>query len=251
MLLCMAQHGTYTLSHTHLVLDNPNRRYILKVNDLPKEEKPREKLLSLGPGSLSTQELLAAILNTGTTKEGVLEMSSRIMKEYGEASIMNSKNAASLAQNLSIPIGKAVQIVAVAELGRRFFQRNGTGAAVIRTALDVFEYTKDMRNLPREHLRGLYLNPHYKIIHDETLSIGTIDANMVHPREVFKPALEYSASAVVLVHNHPSGSTEPSQSDIAVTKQLVATSRILSIDLVDHVIVTKDAFVSIPAQYQV
>jgi DNA repair protein RadC len=107
-----------------------------------------------------------------------------------------------------------------------------------------------MRRLSKEHLRGIYLNAHYKIIHDETISIGTIDTNIVHPREVFKPALEYCAAAVILMHNHPSGDTTPSQADIDVTRQLVAAGRLLGIDLIDHIIITDTSFASIPVDYQ-
>lgn len=239
----------YTFTSNALILDNPERKYVLTVRDLPPDEKPREKMLKCGPDALSTRELLAALLNTGTKKEEVLMMSTRIMREYGEQSVMNAVDAKKLSEDLDIPIGKAIQIVAASELGRRFYQRNGASAAVIRTARDVFEYAKDIRDLPKEHLRGIYLNTHYKVIHDEILSIGTIDMSIIHPREVFKPALAYSAAAVVLVHNHPSGVVDPSTTDYEVTRQLVQAARILGIDLVDHVIVTKDSYASIPIDY--
>jgi DNA repair protein RadC len=245
----MEKDALYLLTESHLVLDNDDRHYVLKVRDLPAEQKPREKMILHGPGALTTKELLAAILNTGSTKEEVLAMSTRIMNEYGERSIMNARNPSKLATDADIPIGKATQIVAVAELGRRFFQKNSAATPVVRTAKEVFEYVQDMRELSKEHLRGIYLNTHYKVIHDETISIGTVDANIIHPREVFKPALEYSAAGVILVHNHPSGSSEPSESDRQVTEQLIAAGSILGIELVDHVIVTKEAFASIPAHY--
>ncbi len=237
-------------SHT-LVLDNPSRRYVLRINDLPNDEKPREKMIAGGPEALSTQELFAALLQTGTSKEGLLEMCARITKEYGERSIMTARMPVRLAEEAGIPVGKAIQIVAAAELGRRFFQRNSTGAAVIRTAGEVYAYVREMRDFHKEHLRGLYLNAHYKVIHDETISIGTVDTNIVHPREVFKPALEYSATAVILVHNHPSGILEPSDTDRAVTLQLIHAGRTLGIDLIDHVIVTRDGFASIQAPYAI
>ena len=164
---------------------------------------------------------------------------------------MSQTSPQRLSDDLDIPLGKAAQIVAAGELGRRFFERNGNGAPTIRTAREVYEYVADMRTLPKEHLRGLYLNAHYKVIHDEIVSIGTVDANIVHPREVFRPALEYSAAAVILVHNHPSGVTEPSAADLAVTEQLVAAGAQLGIALVDHVIVTKEGFASVPIRYHV
>jgi DNA repair protein RadC len=232
-----------------LSLGTTNKRYTLTIHDLPNEDKPREKLLGLGPQALTTAELLATILGTGTKKEDVLSMSARIMKEYGEKSVMAATNAQNLSHDLDIPLIRSMQIVACAELGRRFYQKNDTSLPLIRTAQDVFEYVKDMRELSKEHLRGIYLNAHYKVIHDEIISIGTVDTNIIHPREVFRPALEYATVAIVLVHNHPSGITTPSDADIATTKQLVEAGKLIGISLIDHVIVTKDSFASIPIEY--
>lgn len=240
----------YYIAKNHdVILDNHEKHYYLRIRDLPEEDKPREKLLKHGLSILSTQELLALILNIGTKKEGVLEMSSRIIKNYGEGSIMFEKDVKNLSNNFEIPMGKAMQIVACAELGRRFFQKNYSSLPVVRTAREVFDYVKDMHNLSKEHLRGIYLNAHYKVIHDEVISIGTVDGSIIHPREVFKPAIERSAVALILVHNHPSGDITPSQMDIEVTKQLIDAGKLLGVDLIDHVIVTRDAFISIPASY--
>lgn len=199
---------------------------------------------------LSTAELLAIVLATGTTKEGVLSISHRVLTEYGERSLVTQHDPKHLAEDLGIPLNKAMQIVACAELGRRFFKKTINGAAVIRTAKDVFEYTKDMRELPKEHLRGIYLNAHHAVIHDEIISIGTVNANMVHPREVFRPALQYSAVAVILVHNHPSGEILPSLADVDITQQLVSAGKLLGIDLLDHVIIAGDRYASIAVDYQ-
>lgn len=232
-----------------LVLDNPDKKYVLSIHDLPDEGKPREKLAKHGPKALSTQELLAVVLSIGTVKEDVVAMSNRIMREYGQMSIMSATDPKKLSEDLDIPIVRAGQIVACAELGRRFYKTNASASPTIRTAADVFDYVKDMRDLPKEHLRGIYLNAHYRIIHDEIISIGTVDTNIIHPREVFKPALEYAAAAVILVHNHPSGITKPSDADVAITRQLVEAGKLLGIDLIDHVIVTKKSFGSVSADY--
>jgi DNA repair protein RadC len=242
--------GAYAIANHDLVLDGRERRYELRIRDLPDEDRPREKLLESGPGALSIHELLAVVLMSGTKSEGVLAMSQRILREYGERSALSATNAARMAEELQIPVGKAAQIVACGELGRRFFKGSRDGAAVIRTARDVYEYTADMRNLPKEHLRGLYLNTHYQVIHDETISIGTVDANMVHPREVFRPAFAVAAAGVVLVHNHPSGIAEPSPQDKQVTKQIAEAGKLLGIDLVDHVIVTRDSFSSVSPDHE-
>lgn len=234
---------------TDLFLDKGDKEYILKIRDLPLENQPREKLIKHGPESLSIQELLAVILNTGNKSESVLEISNRIIREYGERSIFAETNAKKMSGNLSISIIKSCQIIACGEMGRRFYERNENGFTLIRTAKDVFEYLRDMRNLPKEHFRGLYLNSHNRIIHDEVISIGTINSNIVHPREVFRPAIEHNAVAIVLAHNHPSNTATPSVQDIEITKQLVQAGRIIGINVLDHVIITKDTFVSINANY--
>lgn len=246
--------NTYTIPETGLVLVDASyltaeRPYVLRVRDMPTEDKPREKLLKYGPNSLSVPELLAIILNTGTKNEEVLAMASRVLKEYGERALTSQTDALALAKDIGIPEMKAAQIVACSELGRRFYQKNKNGLAVVRTAKDVFNYARDMANLPKEHLRGIYLNTHYRVIHDEVLSIGTINTNLIHPREVFRPALEYGAAAVILVHNHPSGVPTPSATDIEVTEQLVAAGKIMGMHLIDHVIIGHNKYTSINVQY--
>jgi DNA repair protein RadC len=237
----------YTMANRDLLLGT-TKRYVLKVRDLPAEDKPRERLLAHGPSALTPQELMAVLLSTGTTKEEVMHMSSRLIREYGGMSLLSNADPQRLAEDLNIPLGKAMQIVAAGELGRRYFQKRKNGAAVIRTSSDVFDYAMDMRSLAKEHLRGLYLDTHYQVIHDEVLSIGTIDANLIHPREVFRPAIAHSAAAVVLVHNHPSGIATPSEADRTVTAQVAEAGRIIGIDLIDHVVVTAEDFVSIPVE---
>lgn len=239
----------YSLMDTDLFLDKSSREYILKIHDLPLESQPREKLIKQGPEALSLQELLAILLNIGSKSEGVLEMSSRIIREYGEKSIMSEKNAEKLSSELNIPIMKATQIIACGEIGRRLYQKNDSGFAIIRSAKDVYEYLQDMHNLPKEHLRGLYLNSHNRIIHDEVISIGTINTNIIHPREVFRSAIEHSAAAIVLAHNHPSNIATPSAQDIEITQQLIQAGKIIGINVLDHVIITKSTYISINAQY--
>ena len=240
---------TYTIHDNAIILDRPIREYTLTIKDLPADGKPREKLMAQGPEALSLKELLAVVLSVGTVKEDVLEMSERIIREYGEKTILAERDPVRLSKDLDIPIVKACQIVATGELGRRFYDKTETGFTTIRTAKDVFEYLQDMRNLPKEHLRGLYLNSRNRIIRDEVISIGTINSNIIHPREVFRPAIECNAAAVVLAHNHPSGEAKPSDEDIEVTRQLVQAGKILGITVLDHVIITKHAFTSVNESY--
>lgn len=245
--------STYTLVDHAVTVTNQavaqGRTYVLKIRDLPNEDKPREKLIKYGPDSLSVHELLAVVLNTGTTREDVLAMSSRVVKEYGERTLAGQTNPTRLATELQIPLGKAAQIVACSALGQRFYSRRAGGPAVLRTAKDVYQYARDMERLPKEHLRGIYLNTHHRVIHDEVISIGTINANLIHPREVYKPAIEYGAAAILLVHNHPSGIVKPSQADIDITTQLIEVGKIIGIGIVDHVIIGQGKFSSIDAEY--
>jgi len=232
----------YRVNDNSLVLDN---QYILRVRDLPQEEKPREKMLHSGPQGLSVHELLAIVMNVGTKKEDVMSMSVRLLKEYGAKSIISQTDPRKLSSELNIPFVKACQIIACFELGRRFFQKIPHALVIVRNAKETYEYLKDMGSLPKEQLRGIYLNSHYRIVHDEVISLGSLNANMVHPREVFKPALDYSAVAVIIAHNHPSGVAKPSSADIEITKQLVQAGKILGVDLLDHLIITNKQFVSI------
>ena len=242
----------YAIRDSDLILDGSvdiGRDYTQKIRDLPSVDKPREKLLAQGPAALSLRELMALVLVTGTSKEEVMEMSGRVIKEYGEHGILDETDPTRMSESLDIPIVKACQIVAVGELGRRLYEKNPSGFTVIRNGRDAYEYLADMRALGKEQLRGLYLNSHNRIVHDEVISLGTINSNLVHPREVFRPAIEYSAAAVILAHNHPSGVTEPSDEDRRVTEQLVKAGRLIGIEVLDHIVIGKDGWKSINANY--
>jgi len=186
----------------------------VKLKELPADQRPREKLIKYGPDVLKTPELMAIILNTGYRGETVLELSHRIIKEYGSKAITQEKNVARLIETLGIPPVKACQIVACFELGRRFFQEEPGKMPTIRNPEDVYRYLEDMKKLKKEQFRGLYLNTRNKIIHDEIISIGSLTANLVHPREVFQPAIEYLAAGLIIAHNHPSGDPNPSEEDL-------------------------------------
>jgi len=230
--------------HNLWTSQSSDRQYIIK--DLAPEEKPREKLLRYGPSALPSAELLAVIFNTGTKKEGVLKMSHRILKEYGAKAVINQTNVKKIAKELEIPLTKACQIVACFELGRRFFkEQKGKRVITIRNAKDVARHLQSMAELDKETLVGLYLNSRSQIIHEEVISIGSLTTNIIHPREVLKPAIEFSAAAVILAHNHPSGDVKPSKEDIEITKQIVEAGKILGIEILDHVIIGKGKYKSI------
>lgn len=241
---------SYTLTDSDIVIGEGDTQYVLRVRDLPLEEKPREKLLAFGPGDLTQVELIAIILGVGTKKEEIMAMSHRIVREYGERAILNEKNPRRIAESLGIPLTKACQIVACFELGRRSFQDKAGKPSFIHTSKQAFEHLKSMGSLQKEQLRGLYLNSRYQVIHEEIISIGSLTANIVHPREVFQPALEQSAVAVIIAHNHPSGTLTPTDDDLVATDQLIAAGKILGIDLLDHLIIANDTFISLTERNQ-
>lgn len=234
---------TYALRDRDLMLSETP--YVLKFRDLPLDEKPRERLQQLGPGSLSIAELVAIILSVGTRKEDVMAMARRIVSEYGEKAIVNETDPTRLAEALAIPVGKAQQIIACTEFGRRMFATDGGKPIFIRTASQAFEHVSHIGTLAKEQLRGLYLNSRHELIHEEIISIGSLTANIVHPREVFQPAIMRGAVAVIIAHNHPSGSAEPTEADRTVTIQLRAAGQLLGIDLLDHLIIAKKQFKSV------
>ncbi len=222
-----------------------DREYVLRVADLPDEERPREKMIANGPRNLSVAELLAIVLGTGTKREEVMTMASRLLREYGEKTIINQSNPSIIARELNLPLTKACQVVACFELGRRMYQKKSDGLTNIRSARQAFDYLTDMRNLNKEQFRGLYLNSRYQLIHDETISVGSINASIVHPREVFQPAIQYGASAIIIAHNHPSGEIKASAADREITEKLKAAGKILGIEVLDHIIIADNKFISI------
>jgi DNA repair protein RadC len=219
--------------------------YQIRVKELPGIERPREKLIKHGPDVLKNSELLAIILNTGCRGLNVLELSRMIIKDYGNKAIALEKNVGRLMEALNLPQVKACQVVATFELGRRFFLEDKGRIPTIKGPEDVFKHLSDMKKLQKEHFRGLYLNTRNRLIHDEIISMGTLNLSLIQPREVFRPAIEYSAAALILAHNHPSGDPEPSEDDIKVTRQIAEAGKLMEIDVLDHVIIGEERFVSL------
>ena len=220
-----------------------NTPYRLRIRDLPEEEKPREKLRKYGPASLKNYELMAVILGKGTKREGILELSKRIMSQYGDQAVFSRGDVDTLEKVLSLSPVQACQVVAAFELGKRLFGR--PSEVFLRSPEEVFEYAKDMARLKKEHLRGLYLDTRNKLIRDEVIAIGTLNTSLAHPREIFHPAIESHAAAIILVHNHPSGDPLPSKDDIELTKQVHEASKIMEIDVLDHVIIGSQNYCSL------
>lgn len=220
--------------------------YHISLKELPSDERPREKLIQYGPQALKDSELLAIILTTGIRgKFSVLELSDFLFKLYGTKGLSKEKSVAELMNNTGLPKVKATQVIACMELGRRIFYEDKSRVPTIKTPEEVFKYLSDMQKLTKEQFRGLYLNTRNRLIHDEVISMGSLNLSVVHPREVFRPAVEYGAAAVILAHNHPSGDPEPSADDIKITKQLVEAGRLMEIEVLDHLIIGEEKFVSL------
>ena len=219
--------------------------YKIKIHDMPQEERPRERLIKYGAENLSSAELLAIILRTGSSKENVVNMSTRILSEYNIKQLSQA-NVAKLTEIHGIGPAKATQIAAIFELARKLEIFVDEPMRKIRSPADVHSllYPK-MREQKKEKLTALFLDTKNQILREEVVSIGTLNANIVHPREVFKSALLESSASVILAHNHPSGDPTPSKEDIAVTEKLIEGGKLLGIDVLDHVIIGDGRYISL------
>jgi len=219
--------------------------YKICIREMPEDERPRERLLKYGPEALSNAELLAIILRTGSRKENVVNMCSRIFSEYS-LKRLSQANIKQLMQIHGIGAAKAAQIAAVFELARKLEGFTDEPKRKIKSPADVYSllYPK-MREHKRERLVALLLDTKNHVLREEIISIGSLNANIVHPREVFKAALMESCASVILSHNHPSGDPTPSKEDIAVTEKLVEGGKLLGIDVLDHVVIGDGRYVSL------
>lgn len=215
----------------------------MKIKDLPKSDRPREKLIAKGAENLKDSELLAILLRTGTKGKNVIEIASQILSKYSKKRLLQMTYQ-DLAQITGIDSGKATTLLAAFELSKRALEVNDTNLPTIETAKDAVAQLSDMRDLKKEHFVVLYLNAKNQLVHKETISMGTLNANLVHPREVFEPALKYSAAQIIATHNHPSGDPKPSEDDKDVTKRLTEAGKLMGIDVMDHVIITKNSYFS-------
>lgn len=214
----------------------------IPMKDVPKIDRPREKLIKYGPGKLLETELLAILLGTGARGSSVLEVSKKIFKKFPKETLAET-NVEELKKTFGLGEAKACEIVACFELGKRLLKDKK--AHLYLSPKDIWDSLKDIRESRKEHFIVFYLDTQHQEIMREIISVGILNANLVHPREVFEPAVRHVAAQIIIAHNHPSGSTQPSDEDIEVTKRLVSAGKILGIDVLDHVIVTHHHFFSL------
>ena len=212
----------------------------MRIKDAPKYERPREKLARYGVGKLADHELLAIVLGSGVRGVNVVELAKRIVKKVGKIGLEKL-----MLDNLTDIKGlgkvKAGQVLAALEFGRRQFAAK---EAIMMTPEKVFELCADIRGSRKEHFVAFYLDSRGALITREIISIGTLDASLVHPREVFEPALRHGAASVIVAHNHPSGCAEPSREDEEVTRLIADAGRMLGVRLTDHLVLSKDTWAS-------
>ncbi|MBN2198105.1 DNA repair protein RadC [Candidatus Wolfebacteria bacterium] len=213
----------------------------MKIKDLPKVDRPREKLEKYGPEKLSDSELLAILLRTGSKGINVVELARKILGKFSGSGLAKA-GFNDLKNTFGLGAAKACEIVACFELGRRLLQNKKS--QIYLTPKDVWNELKDIRDNKKEHFVIFFLDARNQEIKREIISVGSLNANLVHPREVFEPAVRHLAAQVILAHNHPAGDLKPSEQDIEITKRLVEAGDVLGIDIVDHIIVTQNRFLS-------
>jgi DNA repair protein RadC len=216
------------------------------IRDLPAGERPRERLAHAGEGALSTTELLAIILRTGVGGESVLEMARRLLSRYGGLPGLARASFAELQAEKGLGEAKTAQLKAALELGRRVLLAAPEDRFVVRSPADVAQLLMaEMSHLEQEHFRVLYLDTRNRLIGTETVYVGSLNASHIRVGEVFRDAIKRNCAAIIVVHNHPSGDPTPSPEDVEVTRQLVTAGNLLDIEVLDHLVIGQQRFVSL------
>lgn len=218
----------------------------IMIKDVPKEDRPRERLLQFGSAHLSNQELLAILLGSGTKEESVMVLSNRVLMHFEGLKLLNDATIEELVAIKGIGEAKGVLMLSAIELGKRMNQYKSNDRYIVRSPEDGADYVmEEMRSLTQEHFVVLFLNTKNQIIHRQTIFIGSLNASIVHPREVYREAVKRSAASIIVAHNHPSGDPSPSQEDIHVTRRLVESGKMIGIEVLDHLIIGDRKFISL------
>ena len=217
------------------------------IHDLPLSERPRERLQKLGVEALSAQEILALILGRGVSGESVMVTAQRLLSQFGNLKGIAGASVEELSQVKGIGVAKASQIKAAFELANRLEGSSEIGdKSVVRTPEEAVTVIKGrLKGKKKEHFWALFLNTRSQMIKASEISVGSLDTSVVHPREVFKEAIAASAASVIFVHNHPSGNPEASEDDRKLTKRLVEAGGIVGIEVLDHIIVGDNGYLSL------
>lgn len=213
--------------------------------DLPRALRPREKLLARGAGRLSHVELLSLVLGTGTSREPAGRVADRLLRRHGLKGLA-TLDAARVRGERGIGLASAARLAAVFELGRRLYGKDGAEERPrVTKPKEAFREVRDIGRARKEHLVGLYLDAQSAMLQRETLSVGSLNTTRTHPREILYPAIAHLALGFILVHNHPSGSLDPSDEDVAFTRAVHRAAETVGIELYDHLIVSRGGFTSL------
>lgn|SRR5690554_743218 len=216
------------------------------IKDLPIEERPRERLEKYGAQSLSNAELLAILLRTGAAGLSALDLATTILTQFQTLDEIAAAGIGELSQIKGMGQSKAVQVLAAFELGRRLQVLAVSQSGRVSSPGDVAELVMPkLRFLKQEHFLVIHLNTKNRILSIETISMGTLDSSLVHPREVFKTAVKNSSAALILAHNHPSGEPHPSNEDLNITRRLKEVGDLLGIPILDHIIIGDNKYISL------
>jgi DNA repair protein RadC len=213
---------------------------------LPRRDRPRERLYERGSGELSLQELLAIVLAGGARGSSALVLALGLLGEFGDLVSMGRAGVDELRRVPGVGFARACQLVAAFELGKRFSRESRTTGTSIRAPEDLARlFMDEMKDYDREHFKAAFLNTRNQIIRVVTVSIGSLNASIVHPRESLKPAIAASAASIVLVHNHPTGDPSPSREDVEFTRRFARCGELIGIELLDHIVIGADRFQSL------
>ncbi len=223
--------------------------YRIRIKELPEDMRPRERLIREGPEVLTTVELLAVLLRTGTSSLSALDLATLLLKKNRGLLGLAESSVEELCSIKGIGPAKVAQLKAAVELGKRMAAEVSGPRQVIRTPVDVHNLLRErMRHYDREHFKAVFLNTKHHVITVETVSVGSLNSSLVHPRELFKNSIKRSAAALILAHNHPSGDPTPSIEDIEITRRLAEVGNIIGIQVLDHIIIGENGFVSLKEQ---
>ncbi|MDV2581125.1 DNA repair protein RadC [Alkalibacillus haloalkaliphilus] len=215
------------------------------IRDVPASDRPRERLIEVGPQALSNQELIAILIGSGSKGQSALSLATRLLKHFEGLLLLRDASINELTSINGIGVAKAVQLMAALELGKRIHTYKTSDQYVIKSPEDGANFLmEDLRGLKQEHFVALYLNTKNQIIHRRTIFIGSLNSSIVHPREVFKEAIKHSAASVICAHNHPSGDPSPSNEDVHVTRRLYESGKVVGIELLDHLVIGDHKYIS-------
>lgn len=216
------------------------------IKDLPSTERPRERLLNQGASALSTAELLAIILRTGVQDENVVRVSQRLLATFGNLAGLAQANSVELMAAKGLGPAKTAQLKAALELGRRLLVESPEERPQIRSPSDAANLLmSEMSLLEQEHLRVMLLDTKNRVLTTPTIYVGSLNTSMIRVCELFREAIRVNCASLIVVHNHPSGDPTPSPEDVAVTRQIAEAGRLLDVEVLDHLIIGRQRYVSL------